>query len=226
MQFNALVEDYPDGSPVYFRELPGCVPEGKTADEAIAAAPRAVEEYLRWLKKNDVQIIEDDGSPVTVVVQERLKPPGGQISPRFEADLPPPDDMEIDNALNVAGVLRAQILELYEETPIEKRERVLQAGDWSLEEHLWHVLESEAWYISRLSEQPEDKFASGKPADLSMALFDNAMDTELFLRGLSPEQRRQVFVQEGEEWTAAKVLRRLVGHLGEHFPWMQELARI
>jgi hypothetical protein len=51
------------------------------------------------------------------------------------------------------------------------------------------------------------------------------MDYELFLRGLSPEDRVRVFTHEDEEWTAAKVLRRMTAHLREHYPWMVEIAR-
>jgi DNA-directed RNA polymerase specialized sigma24 family protein len=58
-----------------------------------------------------------------------------------------------------------------------------------------------------------------------MALFDNAMDVELILRELTPEQRERVFLHDGEEWTAAKVLRRMSEHLREHYPWMREIAK-
>jgi hypothetical protein len=51
------------------------------------------------------------------------------------------------------------------------------------------------------------------------------MDDELILRGLTPEVRERVYTHEGEDWTAAKVLRRMTSHLREHYPWMVEIAR-
>jgi hypothetical protein len=62
-------------------------------------------------------------------------------------------------------------------------------------------------------------------ADLTMKLFENAMDYETFLRELTPEQRTRVYVHGEAEYTAAKVLRRVIEHLREHYPWMQEIAR-
>jgi hypothetical protein len=44
------------------------------------------------------------------------------------------------------------------------------------------------------------------------------------LRGLSPAERERIFLHEGEEWTAAKVLRRMTEHLREHCPWMVAIA--
>lgn len=225
MQYYALVEDWPGESMIFFRELPGCFSSAPTCEEALKNAPAAISTYLSWLKKNDITIVEDNGTDIAVVVKERLAAIDGQKGPRFEADLPPPDDVEIDTALNVAAVARIDLLELYEGVPARDRERVLHAGEWSLTQHLAHVVETEAWYASRLMDAPPANPGPDLQSDVSMALFDNAMDVELILRGLTPEQRGRVFLHDGEQWTAAKVLRRMVEHLREHYPWMREIAK-
>ena len=186
-------------------------------------APGAVAEYLKWTKANGIVVIEDFDGFIDIVEKEHLIVLDGEPNPCFEADLPPPDDAEIDLALNVAAAARAGILELYEQVSPEKRNRRLTQESWSLVEHLEHLIESEAWYVSRLQEQPtEDFLISG---DLEMAFFDKAMDYELFFRDLSPELRQRVFTHSGEQWTAAKALRRMTGHLREHYPWMAEIAK-
>lgn len=225
MQYYALVEDWPGESMIFFRELPGCFAAAPTYEEAVRGAPAAIADYFKWLRANDLPIIENPGDEIEVVVKERLSAPGGQVGPRFEADLAPPDDTEIDNVLNVAAAARAALLDLYEGVPQQDLARIPAPGAWSLAQHLQHLLEAEQWYVSRLSEHPTESPDVPSPADLPMRFFENAMDHELLLRELTPEQRAGVFVHNGEEWTAAKVLRRMAQHLREHYPWMVAIAK-
>jgi predicted RNase H-like HicB family nuclease/uncharacterized damage-inducible protein DinB len=225
MRFYALVEDWPGESMVYFRELPGCFSSAPTYEEAVNAAPAAISTFLKWSKKNDLSFIENDDGEIEVVVKERLAALDGQVGPRFEADLAPPNDLEIYTALNVAAAARAALLELYDSVPPEQRNRSISPDSWSLTQHLHHILETEVWYISRLQEQSTATFGNTLASDLSMTLFEKAMDHELILRGLSPTERERVFTHEGEEWTAAKVLRRMTEHLMKHYTWMVEIAK-
>jgi len=222
MQYNALVEEWPGECMVYFRELPGCLSTAPAYEEAVAAAPAAIAKHVRWLKAND--LIEEINGDILVVVKERLAAGDNDNGPRFEAEAQPPGDEEIDMALNVAGMARAELIDLYESIPAERRERAPAPGEWSVNEHLWHIIEAELWYVSRLSAVPLVKPMSELSPEIPVALFDVGMDSELALRGLSEEQRNRVFTHEGEEWTAAKVLRRLVGHLREHYPWIEKMT--
>src|SRR5215471_4755681 len=147
MHFYALIEDWPGESMAFFREFPGCFSSAPTYEEALKAAPAAIFSYLNWLKKNDLAIIEEDNSEIDVLVKERLTAVGGQIGPRFEADLAPPDDAEIENALNVAAAARADLLELYDSVPPEQRNRPVSYDSRSLTQHLQHILEAEDSYI-------------------------------------------------------------------------------
>lgn len=223
MQFFALIEEWPDGSLIYFRELPGCCCSAQTYEEAIKAAPGAIAEYLKWMKANGIVVLEDFDGSIEVVQKEHRVMQEEENSPLFEADRPPPEDAEIDLALNVAAAARAAILELYEQVPQEKRERKLTPESWSLAEHLAHLIESEAWYVSRLQEPPAEKLPVA--GDLEMTFFDRAMDYELFFRDMPPERRQRVFTPDNGQWTAAKSLRRMTGHLREHYPWMAEIAQ-
>jgi len=224
MEFYGLVEEWPDEGYVVFRELPGCFSTAPTTEEAIQQSPEAIAEYLRWLKQNDIPILEEEVDSINVLVKERLHGNNGG-PPRFEADLPAPTDREIDNALNVAATARAQLIELYDEVLPAYRSSALKPDEWSLTQHLRHILETEAYFIACLSDQSPETIPVVAEADLTMKLFENAMDYETFLRDLPPEQRARVYHQGEAEYTAAKVLRRMCEHLREHYRWMLAISR-
>ncbi len=226
MQFYALLEEWPGESIAFFRELPGCFSSAPTPQDALKAAPLAIETYFRWLKENNIVIVEEDINPIEVVLSERLSSSGNASGPLFNADLAAPDDLEIDNALNVAATARALIIEMVANVPEHLYEHAPTPKSWSLTQHLRHIMENEILYVSRLSNQPrsEQSAPSMSTDEISMKIFENAMDSEILLRELTPAQRTQVFVHDGESWTPAKVLRRMTQHLREHYPWMEEMA--
>lgn len=223
MQFHALLEEWPGESIAFFRALPGCFSSAPTTEEALKAAPVAIETYFRWLKENNIVLTEEEINPLEVTLSERLSS-HDDCGPLFNADCAAPDDLEIDNALNVAATARALIIEMVANVPGHLYNLEPAPGKWSLHQHLRHILELENWYTSRLTEQPaqEELPPTMTTDEISMKIFENAMDSETFLNGLTAAQRKQVFIHEGEAWTAAKVLRRMAQHLREHYPWMEE----
>ncbi|GCE21034.1 type II toxin-antitoxin system HicB family antitoxin [Dictyobacter kobayashii] len=223
MEFHALVEEWPNECIVTFRELPGCFAKAATAEQAIQQAPETIAAYLQWLKQNDIFFFEDEITSIEVVLGEQLRT--DRVGPRFEADLPAPTDQEIDNALNVAATARAQLIDLYDAAPADLRGREPRPGVGSLTQHLQNVLLGEVRYIACLSDQPQSAIPAIAEEDLLRTFVENAMDYETLLRDLTPEQRTHVYTHGGEEWTAAKVLRRLTRYLREYYPWMQGLAR-
>ena len=224
MQFKALIEEWPSECMAYFRELPGYCCSKPTYDELLKVISGGIADYLKWLKANDITVLDEFDGQIEVVIAEHIAAENDIISPRFEADLAPPDDIEIDKALNVAAAARAALLELYEQVSPAQQMHRLSPESWSMTEHMQHLLEAEAWYVSRLQEQPVEPPLDTSPAEIAMAFFDNAMDYELILRALTPEQRQHMYTHDGEEWTAAKVLRRMTEHLREHYPWMAEIV--
>ncbi|GCE06870.1 DinB family protein [Dictyobacter aurantiacus] len=223
MEFYALIEEWPGECIISFRTLPGCFSKASAPQQAIQQAPQVVADYLRWLKKNDIFFFEDEITSVNVMPKEYLR--GVKAGVLFEADRPAPTDQEIDNALNVAATARAQLIDLYDAAPLEQRGVTLAPGTWSLTQQLQHVRHLESYYIACLNEQLPPPPPPVDEADLLRTFVENAMDYETLLRQLTPEQRARVYVHNGEEWTAAKVLRRMTQHLREHYPAMQELAR-
>jgi predicted RNase H-like HicB family nuclease len=222
MKFYALVDEMPGDSMVFFRALPGCFSAAPTAEEAVSKAPEAIFEYLNWLKEQNIFFLEEEVSEITLEIKEHLQ--GGRVGPRFEADLPAPTNQEIDHALSVAVTVRTLLIGLYNGVPLGQRGRVLPSEEWSLTDHLRHILEAEAYYIWCISDRPKDPTPHIAEADLPQKLFENAREHETFLHSLTPEQRACVHVHGEAEWTAVKVLRRMTTHLRQHYPWMQAIA--
>jgi hypothetical protein len=183
--------------------------------------------YLKWLKANSITLGEDDLSgPISFVIKEQLTSGPEESGPLFEADRPAPNEQEVDNALNVAATTRALIIELVTNTPAHLHKQAVKQGDWSLIQNLQHIMEIENWYVSRLDEHPNllTSIPLVETDTLVMKIFEDAMDHEVVLHEMEPEKRGQVFLHEGEEWTAAKVMRRLTQHLSEHYLSMVEIV--
>jgi len=91
MQFNALIEEWPGESIAYFRELPGCYCSAPTYGALLKIIPASIADYVKWVKANDITILDEFDGQVEVVIKEHLVAEHGKIGPLFEADLAPPD---------------------------------------------------------------------------------------------------------------------------------------
>jgi hypothetical protein len=224
MDVYALIEEWsdPDESIVFFRELPGRFVTAPTTCEAIQQAPGAIADYARWLKQNKLTFLEGNVSSINVVVKEILR--AKLAGPRFASDLPAPTDQEMENALQVAATARAMLAHLYNEVVPAQRSRVVKPGEWSLTDHLEHLLKADAHYVGCLSEQVPVALLPVPEEELPLRLIENGRTYETVLRRLTPVQRTHIYIHGEAEWTAAKTLRRMTRHLREHYPWMQEVA--
>ena len=223
MTWYALVEEWPHESLVSFRALPGCLSAAPTTEDALQQAPAAIAAYLHWLKQNQIFFLEEEPPSLIVAAKERLH--ADQVGPRFESELVAPTDREMANALTVAATARALLVELYHEAPPAQRNCVFKAGEWSLADHLRHLVQSEAHYVGCLSAHLPEAVQPVPETELPRLLLENGRTYEMFLGGLTAEQRARVYTQGEAEWTAAKVLRRMTEHLREHYPVMQAIVR-
>lgn len=224
MDCYALIEEWshPDESIIFFRELPGCFVSSSTTHEAIQQAPEAIVEYARWLRQHQIFFLEEDVPPITVVVKEILR--AESVGPRFASDLPAPTDREIDHALRVAATARDLLAHLYNKVVPAHRSRAITPGEWSLTDHLEHLLQADAHYVGCLSDQMPEALLPVPETELATTFIEHGRTYEAVLRGLTAVQRSQISLHGEAEWTAAKTLRRMTKHLREHEPWMRELA--
>ena len=232
MDCYALIEEWsdpesdpsdPDESLIFFRELPGCFVSAPTTPEALQKAPEVIADYIGWLQQQHLFEEEEDISSINLVVKEILR--AKTIGPRFASDLSAPTDQELDHALRVAVAARAMLIGLYNDVLPADRSRAATPGEWSLTEHLEHLLKAEAYYVGCLSDQVPEALPPVPEMELAIKLSENGRTYETALRAFSVEQRSHLFVHGEAEWTLAKTLRRMTKHLREHYPWMQEIAR-
>lgn len=226
MQYQALVEDWSQESLVFFRELPGCffsLPVSMSVEEE---APSVITAYLEWLDASALTRGPQPRQvqPIEVRIGERLVAIDGH-GPCFAVDHLPLEDEEIEYALRVAAQLRIELLLVYKRIPPAVRAEVPADGTWSLEQHFRHLVELEAWYISRLQPYPVANPGEKLPADIPTAFATTAMEAAFTLRSLTDGQQGAVYTHEGEEWTTSKVVRRMLGHLREHQPTIVQLTK-
>lgn len=223
MDLFALVEEWPNESLVSFRELPGYLSAAPTTEEAIQKAPETIAEYLYWLKQNKIFFFEEEINSINVVLKERLR--ADRVGPRFASELIPPTDQEMANALKVAATTRTLLAELYNQVSPSQRSQIFKPSEWSLTQHLQHILEAEVHYVGCLSDQPPAAMPPMTEAEIPTKLIENGKKYEAFLYGLTAEQRARVYIHGEAEWTVAKVLRRMTEHSRDHYPWMQAIVR-
>src|SRR5581483_2538590 len=223
MECYALIEEWPRESLVSFRELPGYLSAAPTTEEAIQQAPEAIAEYLHWLKQHKIFFLEGEINPLNVVIKERLR--ADRVGPCFAAELVPPTDQEMANALTVTATAHKLLVDLYNAVSPAQRSQRSKPDEWSLTEHLQHILKAEAHYVGCLSDQPPAAMPPVPETELPTKLIEHGMKYEKFLYGLTAEQRARVYLHGEAKWTAAKTLRRMTEHLRDHYPWMQAIAR-
>lgn len=219
MIVRALVEQWPDDVAIYVHELPGVIVAGDIPDEAINLLPQAVEAHLNWLAPHGFDV--RPYAEMDIEVAEQLTASQSGEGPLFEADREPATAERVEQILRVAALARRDVLDLYRSVSKVRRDGPAPGGDWSIADHLRHIAESEAWYADSLMPKPFGEL----PRDPLEAMRASASYADGILRSLSDADRDRVFHRSGQVWTAHKVMRRMAGHLREHYPWVQELAR-
>jgi hypothetical protein len=219
--FRALIEQWTSETLVFFDGWPGCFVSAATPEEATAAAPAAVTHHLAWLAARGLPT--PAGPAPEIELAEHLRPRPGTRGLRFDADLVAPTDEALERALAVGALACADLIGIHDRAGPERRGRSTPPGarelDRSLSDQLRHLAELDLAYVANLSDGQPTTIVL--PADPAEALRTSNRHVEKTLRTLPVSLRSQLFVRDGEEWTAAKVVRRRTGHLFEHYPAFQ-----
>ena len=201
-------------------DLPGCRAAGGSVDDVRALLPVVVAEHVAWLQAHGESVATNADLSVVEEIDGR-----GEFV--FEADKEPVGDADIETAIRRAGYAQDDLIARVRPLP----DLVL---DWrppassvkidaifpdvrSMRQMLEHVAGTEAvYYLGSLSDEPPGRTSADTP-DL-VALGES---TAQRLRGLSAEQRSRVYRRQGRdgremEWTARKVIRRLITHKRFH----------
>jgi hypothetical protein len=208
-------------------DLPGCLVGGRDHEEIAARLPLVVAEHGAWLRSHGEAGVEPGPWRVTETVDARLhEATGGEFC--FAADRTPLSRADLEGASARMEHARADLLDEVGRLPDAvldwcPPETTVAAFDtWAPEvrtmrEIVTHVLQLEAYY--------RDGLRDGPAAGIFESVADPATERALTiarLRALSDAERRRVFRplrpsrHMAEEWTAAKVLRRIIAHERAH----------
>jgi len=203
---------------VHVLELLGCVVQGDTTDEAVAATPDAIAAYLRYLRRHGDKV--DPNEKIETRLAEH------NTEGLFSGQAPWPQDLKPVAPAALARYLgwlewsRADLLALVKGID-EKGLRAKPAKGRSLRDILLHVLDADKSYVYGLVGPLK---AMGEPTnaadrgdlDLRVALKEARAAAVDRLKSLTPAERRNVRKAGQSTYSAHRVIRRMLEHEWEH----------
>jgi hypothetical protein len=214
---------------VHVLDLLGCTVQAPTTEEAVAAAPDAIREYLRFLRRHFDGVNPEAHVDVTVAahVTEGVSLGNGDPAPGFPPDFEPLTHEDHALYLRRLAWLRGDFLHVVRAIPRRLLMAEMPDGNRSIYRVAEHIAEMEcsvlANFAGKVSGVTEAlKEVQRGPEHLPDALQDLWLVITARLKGLS-EEEHSLHVSRGPvTWTARRVFRRLLEHDWEH---LQELSR-
>jgi hypothetical protein len=229
MQFNIGLENNFEGrSMAWVLGHPGCFAYGKDNEEALAAAPAAIQAYTSWVgshTEHNWLPVEEPGIRVadswecyTIGEDFELSSEGYEVNAWFRDDWKPLTAEEVARGLLILAWQRVELLETLKDLSEEVLERRYPGERWNISGILRHIGGADWWYMDRLGlafprqEVPTEPFERLEKvrAHLIMAL-----------PGLVGSM--QVLGIDGEFWSPRKLLRRAAYHERDHIEHIQKL---
>ena len=206
-------------------ELLGCFSKEKKREMALERLPERIQSYLSWLKTRGESVSLSGEITVTITEEFNCFMVGDyEVGACFEADRKPASRDEIQIAQMRMGWNREELLAKVAYLPTQVLDEKPAGSARSLRQVLNHLAGAELWYIDRIKSNvpsfksfPEDAFAR-------LSSIRDFVITELL--NLSEEELSKIVVRDNEEWTARKVLRRLLEHEREHLLLLDSFLQI
>jgi hypothetical protein len=215
---------------VHVLDLLGCIANGPTSDEAIAATPEAIREYLRFLKHGGERV--DPRQTFTTKVVEHLDEAGrwlGNGSPyaTYSPDLEPVSAKEIETLLARFHAMRELLAGWAESCTQKLLDAAPKGGGRSGRAVLLHIMGGPGGYLSAALGGAKGFSAVAGAAERGQMPLPDALRRidELsaeVVRATTPAQRKAVVQRPKEIRTLRKALRRVLEHDWEH---LAELSR-
>lgn len=204
------LEEGPGGATrVHALSLPGCTSEGATRDEALAALPAALGDWLALLAEVGERVPTPDAELDLVVeewIQSDADVAAGESDVCYEADLAVLEPAEIDLLLRRLGDLRGRLLRTVRSVRDAEMDQIELPGGFTLRRALDELARAQWWTLSRLGSSP-----MAEVPEKTLGRLDTAMALVLQrFTEMSPEERSTALEIEGELWSPRKVLRRLL----------------
>jgi uncharacterized damage-inducible protein DinB/predicted RNase H-like HicB family nuclease len=199
-------------------DLLGCVVQGDTTDEAVAATPDTIRAYLSYLRRHGDKV--DPNAKIETRIAEHNTEglfSGQAIWPQ---DLKPLAPAALARYLRWLDWSRADLLALMKGIS-EERLRAKPAQGRSLHDILVHVLGADKSYVYALvgplktMGEPTNAAERGD-LELRIALTEARAAAIDRLKRLTPEERRNVRRSGQSTYSAYRVIRRMLEHEWEH----------
>jgi len=229
--YTIYVEEGAGGAMAHVAELPGCFAVGSSAPLAVAGVPRAITDFLGWLKARREPLVPEaivsrpsmNDLSVAEVRAGRAPIRAGSRAALFDFDKVAWDDYKLERTLHWLGYSRADLLAKIEGQSEGKLKAQRIAPDRTVWDTLWHVANAEFGYIEQVAGPLEgvENVTDSEPSDVRERL--DAV-REIFVRrarAVPSEKRGEVILptwadRPDEPWTLAKALRRALEHELEH----------
>jgi uncharacterized damage-inducible protein DinB len=204
-------------------ELLGCVANGRTTDEALAATPDAIRAYLKFLKRHRERVDTRERFDTRVAEHITKGQFLGQGSPDavYEPDLRPPTPTDVETYLRWLEWSRADLLRLVDGLDDRALETKPKGFGRPIGNILKHVLDAEKSYIYSVlgpvktvhvptSEALHDRI------DLRLGLRQARRAVIDRLAALTPSERHAVVKRGAYVRTVRRCFRRMLEHEWEH----------
>lgn len=229
--YRIYVEEGASGAMAHVAELPGCFALGSNAPLAVAAMPKAITDFLQWLRAHREPLVPEasvsrptmSDLSVAEVRTEGAPTKAGSRAALFDFDAVAWDDYKLERTLRWLGYSRADLLAKVDglnEAELKARHIYPDRTVWQT---LWHIANAEFGYINRVAGPLEgiEPVTDSEPSDVHERL---QVIREIFVRrarAIPPEKRADLVYptwasRPDEPWTLAKALRRALEHEREH----------
>lgn len=207
--------------------LLGCNMRGATTDEALASAPDAIREYLRFLKRHG-EDVDPDADFETEVLQEIITSTfAGNGTSNLEADLEPLTAAEAEQYICRLEWIAEELIDAVRD--LENDTLTSDGPEDSkrpIRKIMQHMIGSERGYLSsRLGSvkgmsaiADEADRGEGDPIDQYTRLRALLIPR---LRAMTDEERTEPKITEKNVITARRMMRRLLEHGWEHLSEIQ-----
>ena len=199
-------------------ELLGCVANGKTTDDAVAATPDAIRAYLRYLKRHGEKVDANETIETRVAEHNTEGLFSGQAI--LPPDLKPIAPRDLARYLRWLHWSREDLLALVRGID-DRRLRARPPKGRSLHDILLHVLGADKGYVYALvgplktMGDPTNAAERGE-LDLRVALAEARRAALTRLAALTPAERKRVRRTGQSTYSAFRVIRRMLEHEWEH----------
>ncbi len=214
---------------VHVLGLLGCIAQGPTTDEALAATPEAIRGFLRFLKRHGDAV--DPKSPFTTKVAAHVTEGSwiGEGDPvaGFAPDFEPLGAAELKRYVERLGWVREDLLRLVGDLPPRQLSAQPHGGGRPIQSILEHISEAQCVYQRYAAGKVEGLAEAARSVRESQPDLPSALARVWEISGARwaamTEIERNQQVEHGQRmWTARRGLRRALEHDWEH---LQELSR-